>query len=75
MSTITVTPQPVEAPEIEASAVFPWPLHWMSVEQYDALVESGISTWSTARSKSTQARGPAVMHRASTIGQVRRSPS
>jgi Uma2 family endonuclease len=39
VSTITITPQSIEAP-----AVFPWPLHRMSLEQYDALVESGIFT-------------------------------
>jgi Uma2 family endonuclease len=44
MSTITITPQPVEAPDIEAPAVFPWPLYRMSLEQYDALVESGLFT-------------------------------
>ena len=42
MSTITITPQPVETPDIEAPAVFPWPLYRMSLEQYDALVESGL---------------------------------
>jgi Uma2 family endonuclease len=44
MSTITITPQPVEGPDIGTSAVFPWSLHRMSLEQYDALVESGIFT-------------------------------
>jgi Uma2 family endonuclease len=44
MSTITITPQPVEAPDSEVPADFPWPLHRMSLEQYDALVESGIFT-------------------------------
>ncbi len=39
MPTLTIPPQPVEAP-----ADFPWPLHRMSLEQYDALVESGIFT-------------------------------
>ena len=44
MSTITITPQSVDPPDIEAPAVFPWRLHRMSLEQYDALVESGIFT-------------------------------
>ena len=44
MSTITITPQPGEAPDIEAPDVFPWPLYRMSLEQYEALVESGLFT-------------------------------
>ena len=37
MSTITTTPPPIESPA-------PWPLYKMSVDQYEAMVESGIFT-------------------------------
>ena len=35
MSTITTTPLPMESP---------WPLYKLSVDQYEAMVESGIFT-------------------------------
>ena len=44
MITVTSTPQPIEASDIEAPAAFPWPLYRMSLKQYDAMVESGVFT-------------------------------